>query len=145
MELTPPAQQTAPGLVIATLAGLSPEGLPRVLLPGATEPVTARVAWLPQAPCWEDCGSLRVLVGFLGDDRAQPIIVALMDAPPSTAGPLTVQDGAVRLDGEKELVLECGKAKVALRADGRIEIRGGYLLSRSTGPNKIRGATVDIN
>ena len=32
-----------------------------------------------------------------------------------------------------------------LRADGRVMILGGYVLSRSTGVNKIKGGSVQIN
>jgi hypothetical protein len=50
-----------------------------------------------------------------------------------------------KLTAQEELVLECGKARISLRADGRVVIEGGYLLSRSTGVNKIMGGSVHIN
>jgi hypothetical protein len=52
---------------------------------------------------------------------------------------------ALFLNARRELVLQCGKARVSLRADGRIVILGGYLVSRSSGVNKIKGASVQIN
>ena len=58
----------------------------------------------------------------------------------------------VSLDGErltltadKEIVLRCGKASVTLTRAGKIIIRGAYLSNRSSGVNKIKGASVQIN
>jgi len=58
----------------------------------------------------------------------------------------------VRLDGEtlhlearKKIELVCGKSRIVLDDQGRIEVNGSYLLSRSRGPVKIKGATVEIN
>jgi hypothetical protein len=58
----------------------------------------------------------------------------------------------VRLDGETlylraktQIELVCGKSRLVLHKNGRIEFKGSYLLSRSCGPNKIKGATVEIN
>ena len=58
----------------------------------------------------------------------------------------------VRVDGEtvhikagKRIELVCGKSRIVLDADGRVEVNGSHLLSRSRGPVKIKGATVEIN
>ena len=69
-------------------------------------------------------------------------MIGLLDAPPPTTQ--AVPETA-RIESRKELVIECGRAKILLRADGRIEIRGGHLVSRSSGPNKIKGGSVHIN
>jgi hypothetical protein len=65
--------------------------------------------------------------------------------PSSAAAAAPARPEILHLEGGRELILECGKARIALRADGRIEILGGYLISRSTGPHKIKGASVQIN
>jgi hypothetical protein len=49
------------------------------------------------------------------------------------------------LTGDKEIVLRCGKASITLTRAGKIIIRGAYLLNRSSGVNKIKGASVQIN
>ena len=51
----------------------------------------------------------------------------------------------VKLTADKEIVLQCGKSSITLTKAGKIIIRGEYLLSRSTGVNKIKGGSVQIN
>ena len=46
---------------------------------------------------------------------------------------------------EEEIVFECGKASITLTKSGKILIRGAYLLSRSSGVNRIKGGSVQIN
>jgi len=57
----------------------------------------------------------------------------------------TVDGDTVELTAEREIELRCGKARITLRKDGRIEVSGTYLLNRSRGPLKLKGATVEIN
>ena len=58
----------------------------------------------------------------------------------------------VKLDGqqlvlsaEQEIVLRCGEASITLTRAGKVLIRGAYLLSRSSGVNRIKGGSVQIN
>lgn len=51
----------------------------------------------------------------------------------------------VTLTAEKEIVLQCGKSSITLTKAGKIIIRGEYVLSRSSGVNKIKGGSVQIN
>jgi hypothetical protein len=46
---------------------------------------------------------------------------------------------------KKEIVLRCGKASITLTRAGKVLIRGIYLLSRSSGVNRIKGGSVQIN
>ena len=39
----------------------------------------------------------------------------------------------------------CGDASITLTRAGKVIIKGNYILSRSSGYNKIKGAAVDIN
>jgi hypothetical protein len=99
-----------------------------------------------EEPDWAQCIGLRVIAAFVEGDESRPIVLGLLDPPPSarTTSPRK-KERHLRIESEEELVIECGKSKIALRSDGRIEIRGGHLVSRSTGPNKIKGASVHIN
>ena len=54
-------------------------------------------------------------------------------------------DGKVELIGETEVVLRCGPASIRLTPDGRVTIRGTRVLSRSDGPNRVQGASVELN
>lgn len=51
----------------------------------------------------------------------------------------------VVLEGKEEVVFKCGDASITLTKAGKIVIRGKYLLSRSTGVNRILGGSVQVN
>jgi len=51
----------------------------------------------------------------------------------------------VLIEGQEEVVLMCGDASITLTKAGKIVIRGKYLLSRSTGVNRILGGSVQVN
>jgi hypothetical protein len=58
----------------------------------------------------------------------------------------------VDADGERllvsartQMVLRCGKASITLTRAGKVLIQGSYVLSRSTGVNRLRGGAVQIN
>jgi hypothetical protein len=79
-----------------------------------------------------------MLMGFVQTEQPGPI-----------TPPLPV---AARIDGqtlvfsaEKEIVLQCGQASLTLTRAGKILLRGTYLLSRSSGVNRIKGGSVQIN
>ncbi|MFT7774177.1 DUF6484 domain-containing protein [Roseateles sp.] len=92
-----------------------------------------------------------VLVLFEGGDTRKPIIVGLIEPAalqPAAPSPSTIQvDGSERqlIEAEREIVLRCGDASITLTRAGKVIIKGNYVLSRSTGYNKIKGAAVDIN
>ncbi len=128
-----------PGVAVGRVVGTE-DGKPLVQHNGGAAH-RASVVWMPNAPDWSSCRGLRVALAFAEGDSARPLVLGLIDPPPrSKTSPETL-----RIESGRELVIECGKAKIALRADGRIEIRGGHLISRSSGPNKIKGGSVHIN
>lgn len=51
----------------------------------------------------------------------------------------------VVLEGQEEVVLKCGEASITLTRNGKVVIRGKYLLSRSSGINRILGGSVQVN
>jgi hypothetical protein len=58
----------------------------------------------------------------------------------------------VSLDGETvalsathRIELRCGKASLTLTKDGRVVLKGAHVVSRSTGPNKVKGASIALN
>ena len=133
-----------PGLTVVTIVGVNDDGQPVVRVgTGEGREAVARTVWMRDRPDWGACRGLRAVVGFEEGHGEQPILLGLLDAPPA-GDPLSVERSTgrpevLRLESEKELVLECGKAKVVLRADGRVSILGGYVVSRSSGVNKIKG------
>jgi hypothetical protein len=96
-----------------------------------------------------------VVVLFESGDVRRPIIVGVLNQPvrpdgvePAGASELVAvqADGErVVLSAEREIVLRCGAASITLTRAGKVLIKGAYILSRSTGYNKIKGAAVDIN
>jgi hypothetical protein len=98
-------------------------------------------------------GSSVVLL-FEGGDVRRPIVVGVIQdrgvAQDSAGAPqqlVSVQadDDRVVVSAEREIVLRCGEASITLTRAGRVLIKGTYVLSRSSGHNKIKGAAVDIN
>lgn len=95
----------------------------------------------------------RALVIRTNEDRPRWVLVGLVRERVATEGReedpdrihATVDGDTVELTGEREIELRCGKARITLREDGRIEVSGTYLLNRSRGPLKLKGATVEIN
>lgn len=94
-----------------------------------------------------------VLVIFENGEMDKPVIVgviephALQEAPVPVSPPVKVQADGERhiIEAEREIVLRCGDASITLTRAGKVIIRGNYILSRSAGYNKIKGAAIDIN
>jgi hypothetical protein len=49
------------------------------------------------------------------------------------------------VSAERQLILRCGDASLTLTRAGKVLISGSYVLSRSSGANRIRGAVVELN
>ncbi len=94
-----------------------------------------------------------VVVLFDSGDQQAPIIIgvieslARMESASSPDRGITVHVDGERhvIEAEREIVLRCGDASITLTRAGKVIIKGNYILSRSTGYNKIKGAAIDIN
>ena len=133
-----------PGVLVGRVTGVDDEGLP-IVSTDRGERAVAGVVWMQTAPTWADCVGLRVAVAAFEGDERRLLVLGLLDAPPAAAEAPSEVPETLKVESRRELIIECGKSKIALRADGRIEIRGGHLISRSSGPNKIKGGSVHIN
>jgi len=58
---------------------------------------------------------------------------------------LRVDGKRISIEGKEEIVLSCGESSITLTKAGKILIRGKYLLSRSSGVNRILGGSVQVN
>ncbi|TIT96704.1 MAG: hypothetical protein E5W39_18975, partial [Mesorhizobium sp.] len=66
--------------------------------------------------------------------------------PARRPGVEVIRDGKrVRIRANDRLELRCGKASIVMDSDGQIVIRGTYLVSHSSGPNYIRGGSINLN
>jgi hypothetical protein len=88
-----------------------------------------------------------------GDPR-RPIIVGVLqeralltEDKEAEPRPLSVEADGDRLvvTAEREVVLRCGDASITLTRAGKVLIKGNYVVSRSTGMNRIKGGAVQIN
>ena len=59
--------------------------------------------------------------------------------------PVRIDGERLVLQAEREIELRCGDASLVLTRAGKVILRGNYVVSRSRGVNKIKGAWVDIN
>jgi hypothetical protein len=94
----------------------------------------------------------QVVVLFERGDVHRPIVMGVLQggslpASEKAAAAVEVQADADRyvISAEREIVLRCGDASITLTRAGKVIIKGKYVLSRSSGVNKIKGAAVDIN
>lgn len=85
-----------------------------------------------------------IIVGVLADPLED--LLALDPADQAAAQKEMVIDGErIIIEGKAEIVLKCGEGSITLRKDGKIIIKGTHLLSRASGPNRIKGGSVQIN
>ena len=131
-----------PGVTIGIVTGVDSTGSPIVRF--QNEEIAAAVVWMPTTPQWADCIGGRVILSLLDGDERQPIVLGLLDPPQSCVDARGTPE-ALHVESTRALLIECGEAKIALREDGRIEIRGTHIISRSSGPNKLKGGSVHIN
>lgn len=66
-------------------------------------------------------------------------------SPTSHRTEARVDGRRVVLEGTEEVVLKCGEASITLKKDGKVILKGAYIETRSTGLNRIKGASVKIN
>lgn len=137
-----PSQARLDGVMIGTLLALSEDGVPRVSFPGCTDAqgVSAR-SMAPLAAA--DIGT-QVALMFENGDPSRPLLIGrlLGAAPPAH---VKLDDERLELRAEREIVLRCGKASITLTRAGKVIIQGAYLSSRSSGVNRIKGGSVQIN
>jgi hypothetical protein len=93
-----------------------------------------------------------VVLMFEGDDPCQPIVMGVIREPEAWPLPDTPAQVEVDADGERmvmtakeQLVLRCGKASITLTKAGKVLIQGTYVSSRSSGVNRIKGGSVQLN
>lgn len=145
-----------PSAVIGEAAGITDTASPIVDFPENPDPqpIVARSTFDFQ-PRHVGC---EVLLVFERGDCRWPVVIGVLNSQQSNgrrAGPGEVDPPEaveVQRDGERvvitadrEIVFQCGKASITLTRAGKVLIRGAYVLSRSSGVNKIKGGSVQIN
>ena len=148
------------GVVIGRFVALGPAREVLVDFPGS--PAEAPIAARSMVPVSAADQGRAVALMFEEGDVGRPLLMGMIHEPEPIvieaeaeaieAEGALAQDLQVEADGErvvvsadKELVLRCGKASITLTQAGKIVIRGAYVLTRSSGVNRIQGGSVQIN
>lgn len=124
-------------------------GVIHIVLPSLSlvDPLEARSI----VPIEEADVGKEALVSFEAGNPRHPCILGLLwkhgRNGPTQVSPVEAKvDGEqVVIEGKKEIVLKCGKASITLTRAGKVLIRGAYVLSRSSGVNRIKGGSVQVN
>jgi hypothetical protein len=151
----------AGGVCVGTLVSAEPGAGLRVVYPGADgwDPLPARSTVIV-AP---DAVGRQVVLAFEQGDARRPIVLGVLQPNPVREEPESTGeaqaavlpkdvDRRVRVDGrtvhikaDRELVLQCGKSSITLRAGGEVYVKGLKIVSRARQTNKIKGGNVLIN
>ena len=150
-RLTRTAETVARGAATARFHGFDQDDRPLVLgVPGLPHEVIAARSTVSLAS--SQVGSTVALVFEQGDPRRPIVVGVLQETRTITVGSernqhvsAQIDDVRLVLSAEREIVLRCGDASITLTRAGKVLIRGTYIVSRSSGYNKIKGAAVDIN
>jgi len=154
----PPAENHSTGnssILIGNLAAWDDAGNPLVDYPD--NPSECFLAARTIVPLNQAALGREVALMLVDGDPSQPLIIGLLqparrgEAPAEPSAtvrpPLTAAVDGDRLvfTAKQEIVLQCGEASLTLTKAGKVLIRGTYLLSRSSGVNRIKGGSVQIN
>jgi hypothetical protein len=133
------------GVALADFAGFGEANRFLVVLGEGRSPVPA-LSTIGLAPGDAGC---RIVIAFEGSDPARPVIVGRLQAAiaESSEPPMhcTVDGERVSIQAQRQIELRCGEASIVLTRAGKVLIKGTFVLTRSRGANKLKGAYVDIN
>lgn len=101
----------------------------------------------------------KIVLMFENADLKKPIIMGIVQperditfdvadkASNDSQEPLVIEKDNERvvITAKKEIVLKCGRGCITITKAGKIIIRGSYLLNQSSGVNRIKGGSVQIN
>jgi hypothetical protein len=125
-----------PTVTVGRLAAIAEDGTPMVEFSGSPAPLramaTARFDAVPPGAA--------VALMFIDGDRARPLAIGVIEQDE-----LSAAEERLTLSHAREIVLQCGRASIVLTRAGKVLVRGAYLSLRSSGMQRITGASVQIN
>jgi hypothetical protein len=135
-------------VVIGQIISVGTDGVPQVDFPD--NPAGGPVLALATARYSDVPPGRAVALMFLDGDPARPLAIGVLAQPDATAGSVGVPDDErpgdrLTLTAASEIVLQCGRASLVLTRAGKVLVRGAYISLRSSGIQRITGASVQIN
>ena len=145
----PASMQT--GIIVGELIGITNEGrTPLVRYPD--QPGSAALRARTTVDLHGRHIGQQVVLMFESHDPTKPIIMGVLQSSEVSSLEQRPDQVEVEADGERmivsakeQLVLRCGKASITLTKAGKVLIKGSYVLSRSSGVNRIKGGSVQLN
>lgn len=141
---------TIDGVVIGLLLSIDQQGKPLVAFPG--NPMETAIPARSTAKLDNDDVGCEVALMFEGGDPGLPLVIGKIQSTEKTETAIEKESANAEIDGESivlsarhNITLKCGKASITLTKAGKVILRGAYLLSRSSGVNRIKGGSVQIN
>ena len=137
------------GVVIGELLAITDGGqTPLVRFPGqlGTSAIAARRSVDLHG---QHIGQSLVLM-FERGDPTRPIVLGVLRGAvgcfePGAQAQVDADGERLIVHAKEQLVLRCGKASITLTKAGKVLIEGAYVLSRSSGVNRIKGGSVQLN
>ncbi|WP_299871142.1 DUF6484 domain-containing protein [uncultured Cocleimonas sp.] len=135
-------------VIIGALVGIDEKNQPIIVYPD--NPIESGVVAKSTTLFTSDDVGCDVAMLFENGDKSKPLIIGKIQQPktePKKNSLLDIKldDQEITLSASKQITLSCGKSSITLTKAGKILIRGEYVLTRSSGVNRIKGGSVQIN
>lgn len=138
------------GVVIGVLVGIDKNKRPIVVFP--SNPEESGILAKSTTVFNKDDVGCEVALLFENANKRSPLIIGRIQQPKTEIQTEVSEPVDIKLDDEhltfsakQSITLKCGKASITLTKAGKVIIRGDYVLSRSSGVNRVKGGSVQIN
>lgn len=146
-----PLPEKFKNIIIGELIGLSINArLPLVTFPG--QPGTSALQARSVVDLKDRQIGQAIVLMFENADPYKPIIMGVINEAEKQSTDNLPSQVEVDTDGERllvsakeQVVLRCGKASITLTKAGKVLIQGTYIVSRSSGANRIKGGSIQLN